>query len=98
VRADSPCQVSASRPGRSGPEDEGYSKEDEAIQAEGRYPLMLGGRMRSLGVADHPIAEAFADYLTLCRPLIREPGLANRWKSGDDCPSGCFPAFYATSP
>jgi len=23
------------------------------------------------------------DYISLCRPFIREPGLINRWRSGD---------------
>ncbi len=37
-----------------------------------------------------------ADYISMCRPFIREPDLINRWKAGDlrraDCKSDnlCF--------
>jgi len=55
---------------------------------------VLGGGIRSLEVADRLIAEGLADYLTFSRPLIREPDLANRWKSGDGSLPAVFPAIY----
>ena len=65
-----------------------------------RVPLILVGGIRSYPVAERLIAEGTADHIAMCRPLIREPGLVNRWKSGDVrkalCVSdnGCFkPAF-----
>ena len=65
-----------------------------------KTPLMLVGGIRSLEAAESLVAEGVADYLALCRPLIREPGLVNRWNSGDRRPafcvsdSGCFkPGF-----
>lgn len=63
-------------------------------------PLMLVGGIRSLEAAEGLVGDGVADYLALCRPLIREPGLVNRWRSGDRRPafcvsdSGCFkPGF-----
>jgi 2,4-dienoyl-CoA reductase-like NADH-dependent reductase (Old Yellow Enzyme family) len=79
------------RPSRLKPEDEGYYREAAKRFKEDVYlPLMLGGGIRSLGVAERLIAEGLADCLTFCRPLIREPALVNRWKSGDSRPSGCI--------
>ena len=30
------------------------------------------------------------DYIAMARPLIREPGLANRWLQGDHSPAKCI--------
>ena len=53
-------------------------------------PLMLVGGARSLEVAEQAVAEGFADYISLCRPLMREPGLIGRWRSGDTRKSACL--------
>ena len=50
---------------------------------------MLVGGIRSYEVADRIVSEGTADYIALCRPLIAEPDLINRWKSGDRRPSVC---------
>jgi 2,4-dienoyl-CoA reductase-like NADH-dependent reductase (Old Yellow Enzyme family) len=36
------------------------------------------------------LADAAADYFALCRPLIREPDLPERWRSGDRRPAECI--------
>lgn len=46
-------------------------------------PLMLVGGIRSFEVAEKLVSEGLTDYISLSRPLIREPALINRWKSGD---------------
>jgi len=46
-------------------------------------PLMLVGGIRSFVVAEDLIDKGAADYISLCRPLIREPGLVGRWRDGD---------------
>jgi 2,4-dienoyl-CoA reductase-like NADH-dependent reductase (Old Yellow Enzyme family) len=53
-------------------------------------PLMLVGGIRSFEEARRLITEGTADYVSLCRPLIRDPALINRWKSGDMQESACI--------
>jgi 2,4-dienoyl-CoA reductase-like NADH-dependent reductase (Old Yellow Enzyme family) len=57
----------------------------DAIQV----PLMLVGGVRSFDVAKQLVEDGLTDYIAMCRPLIREPDLVNRWKSGDTRPSAC---------
>ncbi len=74
------------------------SEEDEAyyLDAARMYkerisvPLMLVGGIRSLSVAERLVRDNLADYVSLCRPLIREPNLINRWKSGDTRKAECL--------
>jgi 2,4-dienoyl-CoA reductase-like NADH-dependent reductase (Old Yellow Enzyme family) len=53
-------------------------------------PLMLVGGIRSYEWAVRILLEGYADYISLSRPLIREPGLINRWRSGDTAKSACI--------
>jgi 2,4-dienoyl-CoA reductase-like NADH-dependent reductase (Old Yellow Enzyme family) len=65
-------------------EDEAYfRKEAKLFKAELSVPLMLVGGIKSFHVAKGLIEEGVADYVSMCRPFIREPGLINRWNSGD---------------
>ena len=41
-------------------------------------------------VAERIVEEGIADYISMCRPFIREPGLINRWKSGDRGKAACL--------
>jgi 2,4-dienoyl-CoA reductase-like NADH-dependent reductase (Old Yellow Enzyme family) len=58
-------------------------------------PLILVGGLRTPTLMDHLLKTGDADMISLCRPLIREPDLVNKWKNGDlkkaDCIScnGC---------
>lgn len=54
-----------------------------------RIPLILVGGIRSLGTAERILQEGLADFIAMSRPLIREPGLPNRWMSGDGRQSQC---------
>jgi 2,4-dienoyl-CoA reductase-like NADH-dependent reductase (Old Yellow Enzyme family) len=79
-------------------------KEDEAylLDLARRFketvdvPIITIGGIRSFEVASEIINEQVADYVALCRPLIRQPDLINRWSNGDlrraTCIScnGCF--------
>jgi len=78
--------------------DEAYFlPQAEAIRrAAPGVPIMLVGGMRSLEKMESVLAAGAADYFSMCRPLIREPGLPARWSNGDrsrakcvSC-SGCF--------
>lgn len=81
-------------------EDEGYNLPlAQAIKAAVKCPIMVVGGFRSVEVCEAAL-KADADYISMSRPFIREPELANRWRSGDraraTCIScnGCFiPAF-----
>ena len=53
-------------------------------------PLMLVGGIRSYEVAERLVDKGIADYISLCRPLIREPDLINRWKQGDTSRATCL--------
>jgi 2,4-dienoyl-CoA reductase-like NADH-dependent reductase (Old Yellow Enzyme family) len=55
-----------------------------------KIPLILVGGIRSFETADELVKTGVADFISLCRPLIREPDLIKRWKSGDLRPSECI--------
>lgn len=55
-----------------------------------KIPLMLVGGIRSFETAEELVKTGTADYISLCRPLIREPDLIKRWKSGDLRKSECI--------
>jgi len=52
-------------------------------------PLILMGGIRDPILADKFLDEKVADFISMCRPFIYEPDLANRWKNGDLSPSLC---------
>ena len=66
-----------------------FKKYAHLLKKEINVPLMLVGGIRSFEVADRLITEGVADYISMSRPLIREPGLINRWKSGDRQKAKC---------
>lgn len=53
-------------------------------------PVMVVGGIRSYEVAEQAVAETGLDYISMARPLIREPALANRWRDGDRRPAACI--------
>ena len=77
-------KLSPSRMGIKSAEKEAYfQNEARAFKKDISVPLILVGGNRSFQVADQMINDGVADYISMARPLIREPGLINRWKSGD---------------
>jgi 2,4-dienoyl-CoA reductase-like NADH-dependent reductase (Old Yellow Enzyme family) len=74
----------SSRTGILDEKDEAYFRDAAgAFRSRLNIPLILVGGVRSLYVAERLVGEGIADYIALSRPLIREPGLVNRWKNGD---------------
>lgn len=67
-----------------------YLKAARKFKEKVKVPLMLVGGIRSYEVAERIIREGMADYVSLSRPLIREPDLVNRWKSGDTGKARCL--------
>jgi 2,4-dienoyl-CoA reductase-like NADH-dependent reductase (Old Yellow Enzyme family) len=45
-------------------------------------PIILVGGFRSREVMERVLDEGTADFISLCRPLIREPDLPNRIRDG----------------
>lgn len=83
-------KLSPSRYGIDSPEKEAYFQDAaRALKKQISCPLILVGGIRSPKVAEKLLADGTADYIALSRPLIREPHLIARWKSGDLTPSGC---------
>ena len=72
------------------PDKEAYFREAAKLFKERvDVPLLLVGGIRSYEVAEQLILENAADYVSMCRPLVREPGLINRWKAGCRTKSAC---------
>jgi len=72
------------------PEKEGYNLSlAREIKAAVNCPVMAVGGFRSFEVADKSVRES-VDYISMARPFIREPGLANRWRSGNISPASCI--------
>jgi 2,4-dienoyl-CoA reductase-like NADH-dependent reductase (Old Yellow Enzyme family) len=72
-------------------EDEAYFRaEARAFKERIDLPIILVGGIRSFLVAEGIVDNEIADYIALCRPLIREPALINRWRSGDLRKSTCI--------
>lgn len=67
-----------------------FRKEALYFKARLRVPLILVGGIRSFGLANELVDKGYADYVSMCRPFIREPGLVLRWRSGDRTKAGCI--------
>lgn len=53
-------------------------------------PVMVVGGIRSYEIAKKAVTEDGLDYISMARPLIREPNLPNRWRDGDLRPATCI--------
>jgi 2,4-dienoyl-CoA reductase-like NADH-dependent reductase (Old Yellow Enzyme family) len=71
-------------------EQEGYNLElAKGIKTAVGCPVFSVGGFRSLEVAQQAIADGL-DGVALSRPLIWEPGLPQRWQSGDTARAKCI--------
>lgn len=77
-------RYSSSRLGKLGfKEDEVYYRDAAKLYKKKiSVPLILVGGIRSYEVAWELIEKGLADYISLSRPLIREPNLIKRWQEG----------------
>ncbi|MBW1899231.1 MAG: NADH:flavin oxidoreductase, partial [Deltaproteobacteria bacterium] len=79
--SDSPLNVAAM--GINTEEKEAYFQSyAEALKKNISVPLVLVGGLRTPHVMEKIISEGVADFVSMSRPLIREPGLIKRWKDG----------------
>ena len=78
----SPCRVSY--------DDVYYLDVSRQLKKEINTPIILTGGIKSLSVAEQIIESKAADYIGLCRPLLREPDLVKRWRLGEKESSDCI--------
>lgn len=92
-------KLSPSRSRIDSEEKEAYFRQEaKSFREQIGVPLILVGGNRSFQMAERIVTEGTADYISLCRPLIREPGLINRWKSGNLAKSACISDNQCFSP
>jgi 2,4-dienoyl-CoA reductase-like NADH-dependent reductase (Old Yellow Enzyme family) len=67
-----------------------WRKAAKRFKAQLSVPLILVGGIRSLPLAEQLYAEGYADYFSMSRPFVREPGLIARWAAGDTSKATCL--------
>jgi len=55
----------------------------KTVKKQAGLPVMLVGGMRSLDKIEEVLQAGAADFISLARPLIRQPDLPNLWLSGE---------------
>jgi len=66
-----------------------YCGAAKSLKVKIAAPVMLVGGIRSFTTVEGLVTDGVTDYISMCRPFIREPGLVARWKSGDLRPAAC---------
>jgi 2,4-dienoyl-CoA reductase-like NADH-dependent reductase (Old Yellow Enzyme family) len=89
--AKSPEKFLPVRPGKlKTPAQEAYYRKAASLYKQKvTIPLILVGGIRSYGVAEELVRNGTADYISMSRPLICEPGLVKRWREGDRRQAEC---------
>jgi 2,4-dienoyl-CoA reductase-like NADH-dependent reductase (Old Yellow Enzyme family) len=83
-------KLGSARTGITNQKKEAYNQEEaKAFKARLQTPLILVGGIRSLPVAERLVRENVCDFISMSRPFICEPGLINRWASGDRRKAAC---------
>ncbi len=67
-----------------------FENEARAFKEKIDAPLILVGGIRSYEVAQRLIDDGVADYISMSRPLIRDPELILRWKAGELLEAECI--------
>lgn len=60
------------------------------VKKKVKTPVIVVGRHHHVENIERILNETEIEYLSLSRPLIREPNLPNRWLSGDLSPATCI--------
>lgn len=67
-----------------------FREEAKAFKKTVDLPLIIVGGIRSLATSQKIIEDQVADYVSMCRPFIREPDLIKRWKAGEGRKADCI--------
>ena len=74
-----------------GPEREAYFRTwGKEVKQNVNVPVMMVGGFRTPALMMEIIEKGEADFISLCRPFIREPGVVNVWQKGDLRRSRCI--------
>ena len=80
-------------------DDEGYFFDDaSAIADEVGVPVMSVGGYRSPDVMDGKLNGSNVAMFSMSRPFLAEPGLVNRWRSGDRAKAKCVSCNRCRTP
>jgi len=60
------------------------------IRRSVNVPVMMVGGLRTFDLMEQVVQNHEADFVSLCRPLIREPGIINDWKNKDRHRATCI--------
>jgi 2,4-dienoyl-CoA reductase-like NADH-dependent reductase (Old Yellow Enzyme family) len=67
-----------------------FQSEARVFKETIHIPLILVGGIRSYETAKQVVDQGLADYISMSRPFIREPGLIKRWRAGDRHEAACI--------
>jgi 2,4-dienoyl-CoA reductase-like NADH-dependent reductase (Old Yellow Enzyme family) len=74
-----------------GPDQEAYFRAwGKEVKQNVNVPVMMVGGFRTPALMMEIIEKGEADFISLCRPFIREPGIVNEWQKGDLRRSRCI--------
>lgn len=73
-----------SRTGIKNPDQEAYFREEaKAFKKALSIPVILVGGIRTKGLAEKLVEQGNCDLISMSRPLIRQPDLAEKWRRGE---------------
>ncbi|MFW6180081.1 MAG: tRNA-dihydrouridine synthase, partial [Desulfohalobiaceae bacterium] len=81
---------SRTHPIKSAEDEVYYFQEAQQFKQAVDLPLILVGGIRSPEVAENLVTQDQADLISMSRPLVREPDLIQRWRSGNREPAACI--------
>ncbi len=70
-------------------EDAYFLANADAVKQAVKTPITTGGGMRTRSVMEEAIRSGKTDFVSICRPFIRQPNLVNQFERGDDDPITC---------
>lgn len=59
------------------------------IKGEVSVPVMMVGGLRTFSLMEEIVKKGEADYVSLCRPFIREPGIVDDWEKDNSRKAKC---------
>jgi len=72
-------------------EKEAYFRDwSKTVKHMVNIPVMIVGGLRSIELMEVLVEKGETDFISLCRPLIKEPHIINAWKSGSRVRADCI--------